>query len=144
MSAPTPRLRMFAGPNGSGKTTVKQGLQRPPSWFGNYINPDEIEKSIRETGFYSVTEIGLQLTQLDLESHFANSTLLKSQGVAPSKVEIRGGAIHLDPVAVNSYHASVIADFLRRKLMQALQSFSFETVMSSPDKVDLLAEAQRL
>jgi predicted ABC-type ATPase len=31
---------MFAGPNGSGKTTVKKDLQKPPPWFGIYINPE--------------------------------------------------------------------------------------------------------
>lgn len=43
MSSAPPRLRMFAGPNGSGKTTVKNGLHRSPSWFGIYINPDDLE-----------------------------------------------------------------------------------------------------
>lgn len=36
------------------------------------------------------------------------------------------------------------ADFLRRKLLAQRVSFSFETVMSSPDKVALLETAQRL
>lgn len=45
-----PRLRMFAGPNGSGKTTVKLSLNKPESWFGIYINPDDLEASIRRTG----------------------------------------------------------------------------------------------
>ena len=50
MSDAIPRLRMFAGPNGSGKTTVKNTLGKPESWFGMYINPDDLEASIRHTG----------------------------------------------------------------------------------------------
>jgi predicted ABC-type ATPase len=38
----------------------------------------------------------------------------------------------------------VAADFLRRKLLEKRVSFSFETVMSSPDKVALLKQAQAL
>jgi predicted ABC-type ATPase len=45
-------------------------------------------------------------------------------------------------LAVNSYYASVLADFLRRKAVASSRSFSFETVMSAPDKVDLLRECR--
>jgi predicted ABC-type ATPase len=38
----------------------------------------------------------------------------------------------------------VAADFLRQKLLEKRVSFSFETVMSSPDKVVLLQQAQAM
>jgi predicted ABC-type ATPase len=41
-----------------------------------------------------------------------------------------------------SYHASIVADFIRRKLLEQSVSFSFETVMSHHSKVDFLREAQ--
>jgi predicted ABC-type ATPase len=52
------------------------------------------------------------------------------------------GRIEFPGVPFNSYHASVLADFLRRRLLDAGRSFTFETVMSAPDKVRLLGEAQ--
>ncbi len=54
----------------------------------------------------------------------------------------RGNVLDFGGVAVNSYHASVLAEFLRRKLIASRVSFSFETVMSAPDKVDLLLDAR--
>lgn len=45
-------------------------------------------------------------------------------------------------LAFDSYYASVLSDFLRRKLLDAGRSMCFETVMSHSDKVDLLREAQ--
>ena len=42
----------------------------------------------------------------------------------------------------NSYWASVIADFIRHQLLAARISFTFETVMSSSDKIDFLKKAQ--
>ena len=50
--APTPRVRMFAGPNGSGKTTVQREIARPfPSDFlGVLVNPDDIEATIARYG----------------------------------------------------------------------------------------------
>jgi replication-associated recombination protein RarA len=44
MNTQIPRLRIFAGPNGSGKTTIKTIIR--PELLGVYINPDEIEKNI--------------------------------------------------------------------------------------------------
>lgn len=43
---------------------------------------------------------------------------------------------------INSYFASVAADFLRRKLIAAQRSFTFETVMSHRSKVELLQNAR--
>lgn len=37
---------MFAGPNGSGKSTLKDILS--PVLLGTYINPDELEKTLRQ------------------------------------------------------------------------------------------------
>jgi len=59
MTDGTPRLRMFAGPNGSGKTTIKSSLGKSASWFGFYINPDDIESKIRNTGTLAPSELGL-------------------------------------------------------------------------------------
>ena len=47
------------------------------------------------------------------------------------------------PVAARSaYLAAVLADLLRRQWVATAQSFTFETVMSSRDKVELLADAR--
>ncbi|RLA63457.1 MAG: hypothetical protein DRQ78_06885, partial [Epsilonproteobacteria bacterium] len=45
-------------------------------------------------------------------------------------------------IIVNSYFASVCADFIRHKLLELKVSFTFETVMSSEDKVVFLKKAQ--
>lgn len=46
MNGQVPRLRMFAGPNGSGKSSIQSVIGR--ELLGVYINPDDIEKEIRE------------------------------------------------------------------------------------------------
>uniref|UniRef100_UPI003F587336 zeta toxin family protein n=1 Tax=Pseudomonas helvetica TaxID=3136738 RepID=UPI003F587336 len=43
---------------------------------------------------------------------------------------------------MDSYVASALSDFIRRSLIKEGISFTFETVMSSPDKVELLTEAR--
>ena len=44
---------------------------------------------------------------------------------------------------VNAYFASVAVDVLRRHLLERRISFTFESVMSHPGKVELLAQAQQ-
>lgn len=54
------------------------------------------------------------------------------------------GRLAFSDVAVNSYFASVVAAYLRQQLMKQRASLTLETVMSSPDKVQLLKQAQLL
>ena len=137
---------MFAGPNGSGKTTVKNSLGKPATWFGLYVNPDEIEAIIRRTGVLPLEQIGLFIDADEVRQYFQASSFLASKGLSESAGQITSTPENLDFRAIefNSYHASVLSDFLRRAAMRALLTFSFETVMSSEDKVELLHEAQSL
>ena len=134
---------MFAGPNGSGKTTVKNGL--PSKLFEVYVNPDDIEKEIRDEGILNLTPFGISLSTDEIRESFTSSELLKTHRLteAASDIECRHGVIDFRGLAMNSYFASVLSDTLRRKLLNESISFSFETVMSSPDKVQFLCDAQR-
>jgi len=136
---------MFAGPNGSGKSTAKSVVSR--KWLGIYLNPDDILREISQRGFLYLSDYGIggAVDEGEIGSFFAHSDLLRKAGLASEAaqaVRIINGRFHLEGAAANAYHASVIADFLRRKLLDESISFSFETVMSSPDKVAFLKEAQ--
>ena len=57
----TPRLRMFAGPNGSCKSTLKKLLS--PDSLGIYINADDIEHTIRIQGGLCISDLGVDVNQ---------------------------------------------------------------------------------
>ena len=143
MTALAPRLRMFAGPNGSGKSTIKDTL--PSQWLGVYINADDMEKSIRANGFLNLEDFEVVADADELQAFFAASTLLAKAGLAAQAQQstLVGGRVQFSGVEVNSYLASVLADFIRHKLLASQVSFTFETVMSSPDKVAFLHKAQQ-
>jgi predicted ABC-type ATPase len=138
----TPRLRMFAGPNGSGKSTIK-GLLRP-ELLGVYINPDDIEKAILESGILDFETYGVQVEEREVLEFFQRSSLLHKAGLWNEATSLRlvDGKLVFAKSGVNSYLASVAADFLRRKLIDLGVSFTFETVMSSPDKIEILKLAR--
>ncbi len=142
MAGVVPRLRMFAGPNGSGKSSLKSLVS--PEMCGIYINPDEIEKEIGLRDFLDLAQFGVKTTKEDVLDFFLKSSLLNSADLIEeaSLLKFNDDKLIFHEVIVNSYFASVAADFIRHKLIQAGQSFTFETVMSSPDKLELLRKAQ--
>ena len=139
----TPRLRMFAGPNGSGKSTLKTVL--PRRLLGTYINPDEIEASIRSKGCLDMAGFDIApTTTAKLRRFLEGSRLLMRAGLSEDIQEIRceGSRVFFGGVVINAYHASVLADFIRRALLEARRTFTLETVMSSTSKIDLLRQAR--
>ena len=135
---------MFAGPNGSGKSELKKHL--PPALLGVYLNPDEVEKEIRQQGFLEVSAYAVTTKAEEVLGFFHHSPFLISAGLAEEAQNLgfAEGRLDFSKVKVTSYFASVLVDFLRQKLLEQKVSFTFETVMSHPGKVDLLEQAQRL
>jgi predicted ABC-type ATPase len=132
---------MFAGPNGSGKSTLKSVL--PEVLLGVYLNPDEIEQEIRQHGFLDVNQYGVKTTEAEVIGFFKRSDFLASTGEGRAVEQLSFANGRLSFGAVNSYFASVTADFLRQKLLEQRATFTFETVMSHPGKVVLLEQAQK-
>ena len=131
------RLRIFAGPNGSGKSTLIDIL--PKKLLGVYVNPDQIEKSMRENdGIIDFQKYNISLNKQKFESFISNSFF--EIKVDDFKYVENG----IDFQYVNSYIASIISSYIRDELLEFGASFTFETVMSSDDKIDFLKKAQNL
>lgn len=133
---------MFAGPNGSGKSVLKSYL--PQELLGVYLNPDEIEAGINRDGWLDLRALGVETTANEVLSSFVESDFLKAEGLEEEAKRLRfaDGRLEFTGVAMNAYFASVAVDFLRTQLMERKSTFTFETVMSHPSKVALLAKAQ--
>jgi predicted ABC-type ATPase len=133
---------MFAGPNGSGKSTLKSYL--PAALLGFFLNPDEMEQSVRAQGFLNFVDYGVKASPEEVLQFFRTAPLLRSKVLAEAAqhLDFANGLLDFKQVPINSYFASVAGDFLRRKLLAQKSNFTIETVMSHPDKVDLLRQAQ--
>ena len=140
----TPRLRIFAGPNGSGKSTLKSVIN--DNLLGVYINPDEIEKEIKQFDFLNFTYYQVEAKKDEILKFFNTHPLIKKANLEDEVIFLRFNENKLSffEVEVNSYYASICADFIRQKLLQKCVSFTFETVMSSKDKISLLKKAQQM
>ncbi|MDP2894536.1 MAG: zeta toxin family protein [Sulfurimonas sp.] len=138
----TPRLRMFAGPNGSGKSTLNSIISK--ELLGVYINPDEIEKEINKFSFLDMLNYRVTTNEEEVISFFENHPLLEKADLTDelSLLRFLDNKIDFSNMSINSYYASICADFIRHQLLKSKISFTFETVMSSRDKVDFLKKAQ--
>ena len=64
------RLRIFAGLNGSGKSTIKSVIS--DSLLGYYLNPDEIEKEINQQGYLDIRDFNIKTNRNEIVRFFEN------------------------------------------------------------------------
>lgn len=115
-----------------------------PELLGTYVNPDEIEKQINTEGFLDLRSYQVDSTEQEILRFFQNSSLLQKIDCLKAVVDLQYSdqRLKLHHLIPSGYFASVAADFIRKKLLANLASFTFETVMSFPDKIELLKHAQ--
>lgn len=68
----TKRMRVFAGPNGSGKTTIINNLKAEIP-FGVYMNADDIEVLLQQSDVLLFNSYQLHVTEAVLQSFFRES-----------------------------------------------------------------------
>jgi len=137
-----PRIRMFAGPNGSGKSELIRALVEKNIPLGPVINADHIAKNIHEKGFLDLEEYQLKnITQSDWENAIHDYPEIRSRiegSDISARILIKENTLICKITKKESYTAALIADFLRYSMVEQQVSFSFETVMSHPGKVEFL------
>jgi predicted ABC-type ATPase len=138
------KFRLFAGPNGSGKTSLFEHLKKGELIHTDlYINADRYERELKENLNFNFNAYRVKVSQEDFLRHIKTSTLyadkIKDKGFI-NQLYINAGVLHFDlsKNEINSYHASFVASYLVEKLIETNQSFSFETVMSHRSKIELL------
>ena len=132
---------MLAGPNGSGKTSLLRSLRdehHVPLGFN--LNPDDLQAALIAVGRISLSDFGLTATTDDLRTFCRAHPM--TRGVDAGDLSVSGGDLLLAGQRPSAYMAAVLADWLRQQWVMGRQSFTYETVMSSGDKVDLLERAR--
>ncbi len=134
------RVRVFAGPNGSGKSTLNEVL--PPKLLGYYINADQILVQLKQNSKIELSHYGLNADRQRV-MEFLNRHPLSDRASLKFHCHFKDNTLYSsNPSSCNAYHAAVIADLLRHELLRQKSSFTFETVMSSKDKILFLKKAK--
>ncbi|MGB3075865.1 MAG: zeta toxin family protein [Chitinophagales bacterium] len=140
------RMRVFAGPNGSGKTTIFKGiLQEAKINLGIYVNADEIEIELRKGKAIPFSDFNLNIQESKIQNFFRQSSFSPMKRNEPDlweKVRIVNNDF-ICVTYVDSYLAADLAEFIRQQLLANDISFTYETVMSHPGKIDFLQDARK-
>jgi predicted ABC-type ATPase len=137
------RMRVFAGPNGSGKTTIVKSLQDEIP-FGVYVNADDIESLLKESNVLLFNTYQLTVTQSQLQEFFKESQFAPIKRNEPdlwNKLSVIDNVLHCN-TKIDSYLAADIAEFIRQQLLANDISFTYETVMSHESKIAFLQQAR--
>jgi predicted ABC-type ATPase len=138
------RMRVFAGPNGSGKTTIFTGiLAEEKINLGVYVNADDIEKELAFSNSLDFTKYQLTVTEEQLRHFFRVSTFSPIKRQEPDlcdKLSVDRNNLKIN-TKVDSYLAADLAEFIRQQLLEVGISFTYETVMSHPGKIDFFRQA---
>ena len=92
--------------------------------------------------YYDTRGTNLNLSEPDIIHFFEQHPLLARTQEMDSIYGIRfvqDKFIDFSNVGFNAYLSAILTDFLRQKFIESRQSFTFESVMSSPDKLHTLS-----
>lgn len=126
-------MRVFAGPNGSGKTTIfKQILVDNQVDLGVYVNADDIELSLSQHGLLDFSDFQLSIVSEQVESFFRMSEfspVKRKDFDLWKKIKVDNN-VFTTSASIDSYLAADLAEFIRQALLKAEISFTYETVLS--------------
>jgi predicted ABC-type ATPase len=136
---PTKRMRVFAGPNGSGKTTIFKGaLLDNKVNLGVYVNADEIEEQLKTNKQFDFRSYQLTISKEKIQTYFKASTFSPVKRKEPDlwqQIDVDNNVFKTSTI-IDSYLAADLAEFIRQELLLNDISFTYETVMSHSGKVD--------
>jgi len=141
----TKRLRLFAGPNGSGKSSIEKLVSERYN-IGNLINADVIEQMLREKGQMSFDPYGITITTLELKRSIISSGFNLKEDVSTlvDHLTIRKNILTIrNEEVAYGYLGAILSEVIRNKSLDGNKTFSFESVMSHPGKLDFIAQATR-
>lgn len=141
------RVRIFAGPNGSGKTTITN-IVKDYVKLGEYVNADDIKVQLVKNRKIDFLSFHVHLDAEKFIKDFRNSSFAKridDVDYTVSKVNFDGDVLTIDDdYDVEDYFVSFIASYIWDRLLETSNKFTVETVMSHESKLDFMDKAKKM
>lgn len=140
------RIRIFAGPNGSGKSTLYEKIRTEYKIrFGYYINADKIFEEFRGRGYVDLSVFQIKTVSTEFAEFYLKSgwDAYIAEKRYLDKWEVNQSIVSIENKLAQAPDAAILADFIRTRLLARGDTFTFETVMSHPSKIDFMKSAER-
>ncbi len=137
-------MRIFAGPNGSGKSTIFNFVKVNGIDMGVYVNADDIKKELNDNGSINLQNYNITTSEKEIKDAIKQSTIFANtqhQEISDS-MTLKYSLLCCNNCNLSDYLSTFIAEFIRYKLLESSQKFTFETVMSHRSKIDFIKKAQ--
>lgn len=143
---PKKRLRIFAGPNGSGKSTIFKYVDKNIG-CKYFVNADEIQHELSSKGVLSFDKYTICVDK-DSFMHVLTSSswynMLSHRDELLQSVDIVNNRLKVPTEYVDGYFSAFVAEFIRQNMLNIVQQFTIETVLSDPRKIDYIRHAKEL
>ncbi len=139
------RLRIFAGPNGSGKSTIIHIVKDAGIDLGTYVNADDINKELIDNKEFDFNKLRLSVCKTELKEALQVSSLFTSEQkeTINNSLALDNNRLFFSAYDHFDYLSTFLADFIRNKLLDGNQKFTFESVMSHPSKIEFIERAHQ-
>jgi predicted ABC-type ATPase len=142
------RLRILAGPNGSGKSTIVKKI-KSSYYCGYFVNADEIQLILDDKKVLNLSSnYGLEVHPENFEKYLSSEGKSWQEKAAKENTPINiyfsdNNIVVKEGQSTAFYDAAIVADFIRLELLAQNNTFTFETVLSHPSKLDFLKNASQ-
>jgi len=111
--------------------------------FGYYLNADEINVLLINKGFIDLEKYGLETDSNSFRSFFNKSGWANyvNEKNYSAKWKISGNIVSINRTKIKPFDTAILADYIRYKFLEAGLTFTFETVMSHPSKIEFISSA---
>lgn len=140
------RLRIFAGPNGSGKSTIFQYVNKAIG-CRCFVNADEIQKSLSEKGYLNFDKYTIIIDKDTFIEDFLRSSwskIITHAAEICASIHVDANRLYVDSRMVDGYFAAFVADFVRNSMLNVVEQFTIETVLSDARKLEYIRLAKQL
>lgn len=142
---PCKQLRVFAGPHGSGKSSIYRAIAAHHN-LGVYVNAEDLQSELSTAQGLLLRRFHPALDSGDLQTFFVQHPLRLPFGDTFPFIASSDERLTFSPSAQTLQKASdavaLLADYLLTRLTEASENLAWETTLSDPSGLALIRQAK--